>query len=128
MLGSSLNFFVPLAAFKVMSRCEMVRPYPPKGFSASSGVSSVTSPSYTSFVSRTRSPATTLVSDSSLNKDEIKRLTNSPPEALHQNLRLLHFLAVHFASHHHRKRSPTPNLQTYTQRKSRLARPRPTGK
>uniref|UniRef100_A0A8W7PQA4 Uncharacterized protein n=1 Tax=Anopheles coluzzii TaxID=1518534 RepID=A0A8W7PQA4_ANOCL len=56
MLGSSLSCLVPLAVFSPITTLLIVLPYPPIGFSVSTGVSSVTSPSYTSFVSRMRSP------------------------------------------------------------------------
>ena len=56
MVGSSFSCFVPLAVFRPMTTCEMTLPYPPPADSVSSGVSSVTSPSYTSLFSLIRNP------------------------------------------------------------------------
>lgn len=52
----TLSCFVPLPVFRPMMTWLIVLPQPPMGFSVSQGVSSVTSPSYTSFVSLIRSP------------------------------------------------------------------------
>jgi len=54
--GSSFSVLLPFVDLSVMTTWEMDRPYPPSGSSVSSTVSSVTSPSYTSFDSRMRRP------------------------------------------------------------------------
>ena len=45
MVGSNFNDFDPFVVFKPIIRCDIVFPYPPCGFSVSTGVNSVTSPS-----------------------------------------------------------------------------------
>ena len=86
MLGSRRSFLVPLADFRPMIRWLIVRPYPPRGFSVSSGVSSVTSPSYTSFVSRTRRPIDALESIGLFASRWHRSRTDCPPEVLHECL------------------------------------------
>jgi len=56
MVGSSLSCLVPLTVFSPITTWDTTLPYPPPALSVSSGVSSVTSPSYTSLFSLMRRP------------------------------------------------------------------------
>ena len=87
------------------------------GFSVSAGASSMTSPSKTSFVSLTRSPA-------DQPSRAIARRTDRATEVLHQHLGLLDLVAVHLRPDHRTERRARPELVRHRQRQRRLARRR----